>query len=121
MIGLLLILVLSVVVYNKYQAYRQTQLLKAQQLMHEQAQIVKQQRQALGNLPDQVLSKEGKAHLENRSNQSVAVKGSPITEKEYLKYRYQHLSVTGVRIVHKCVLMMRQYSFKKLSWNSNGR
>lgn len=82
-IGLLLILVLSVVVYNKYQAYRQTQLLKAQQFMHEQAQIVKQQRQALGNLPDQVLSKEGKAHLENRSNQSVAVKGSPITEKEY--------------------------------------
>lgn len=30
-----------------------------------------------------MLSKEGKAHLENRSNQSVAVKGSPITEKEY--------------------------------------
>ena len=70
-IGLIIIAVLAVLVYNKYQAYRQTQQLKAQQLMQEQAQIVEQQREALGDLPDRVLSEQGQRHLDNTSSQSL--------------------------------------------------
>ena len=58
-VGLIIIAVLAVLVYNKYQDYRQIQQLKAQQLMQEQAQIVEQQREALGDLPENVLSEQG--------------------------------------------------------------
>lgn len=58
-VGLIVIAVLAVLVYNKYQDYRQAQQLKAQQLMQQQAQIVEQQREALGDLPDRVLSEQG--------------------------------------------------------------
>ncbi|TCH63901.1 cold shock domain-containing protein [Acinetobacter sp. ANC 4862] len=70
-VGLIIIAVLAVLVYNKYQDYRQAQQLKAQQLMQEQAQIVEQQREALGDLPDRVLSEQGQRHLDNTSSQSL--------------------------------------------------
>ncbi|TCB79722.1 hypothetical protein E0H89_02180 [Acinetobacter sp. ANC 3781] len=70
-IGLIIIAVLAVLVYNKYQDYKQAKQLKTQQLIQEQAQIVEQQRKALGDLPDQVLSEQGKRHLDNPSSQSL--------------------------------------------------
>ena len=72
-VGLIIIAVLAVLVYYKYQDYRQVQQLKAQQLMQQQAQIVEQQRKALGNLPDRVLSEQGQRHLDNTSSQSSRV------------------------------------------------
>ncbi|NNH37961.1 cold shock domain-containing protein [Acinetobacter terrae] len=70
-VGLIVIAVLAVLVYNKYQDYRQAQQLKAQQLIEQQAQIVEQQREALGDLPDRVLSEQGQRHLDNISSQSL--------------------------------------------------
>ena len=70
-IGLIIIAILAVLVYYKYQDYRQVQQLKAQQLMQQQAQIVEQQRKALGDLPDRVLSEQGQRHLDNTSSQSL--------------------------------------------------
>ena len=70
-VGLIVIAVLAVLVYNKYQDYRHAQQLKAQQLMQQQAQIVEQQREALGDLPDRVLSEQGQRHLDSSSNQSL--------------------------------------------------
>jgi cold shock CspA family protein/Tfp pilus assembly protein PilE len=72
-IGLIIIAILAVLVYYKYQDYRQVQQLKAQQLMQQQAQIVEQQRKALGDLPDRVLSEQGQRHLDNTSSQSSRV------------------------------------------------
>jgi Tfp pilus assembly protein PilE len=63
--------VLAVLVYNKYQDYRQAQQLKAQQFMQQQAQIVEQQREALGDLPDRVLSEQGQKNLDSPSSQSL--------------------------------------------------
>ncbi|NNH88655.1 cold shock domain-containing protein [Acinetobacter terrae] len=70
-VGLIIIAVLAVLVYNKYQDYRQAQQLKAQQFMQQQAQIVEQQREALGDLPDRVLSEQGQKNLDSPSSQSL--------------------------------------------------
>ena len=78
-VGLIVIAVLAVLVYNKYQDYRQAQQLKAQQLMQQQAQIVEQQREALGDLPDRVLSEQGQRHLDSSSNQSLRTEVINIT------------------------------------------
>lgn len=84
-IGLIVIAVLAVVVYNKYQDYRQAQQLKAQQLMQQQVQIVEQQREALGDLPDRVLSEEGQRNLEDQTyltNKPRSEKVSASIEKQ---------------------------------------
>ncbi|NNG81380.1 cold shock domain-containing protein [Acinetobacter sp. ANC 5378] len=84
-VGLIIIAVLAVLVYNKYQAYRQTQQLKAQQLMQEQAQIVEQQREALGDLPENVLSEQGQRNLEDQTyltNKPRSEKVSASIEKQ---------------------------------------
>ena len=84
-IGLIIIAVLAVVVYNKYQDYRQTQQLKAQQLMQQQVQIVEQQREALGDLPERVLSEEGQRNLEDQTyltNKPRSEKVSASIEKQ---------------------------------------
>jgi cold shock CspA family protein/Tfp pilus assembly protein PilE len=80
-IGFIVIAVLVVLVYNKYQDYKQTQQLKAQHLMQQQAQIIEQQRQALGELPDQVLSKESKQRLDIPSSQSLPREATPVTTR----------------------------------------
>ena len=66
-VGLIVIAVLAVLVYNKYQDYRHAQQLKAQQLIEQQAQIVEQQREALGDLPEEVLSEQGHRNLEDQT------------------------------------------------------
>ena len=62
-LGCVVIAILAMLVYQKYQYYRQTQHLKTQRLMEQQAHIVDQQRKALGDLPDRVLSKQGEQRL----------------------------------------------------------
>ncbi|NNG99901.1 cold shock domain-containing protein [Acinetobacter sp. ANC 5414] len=84
-IGLIIIAVLAVLVYNKYQDYKQLQQLKAQQLMQEQAQIVEQQREALGDLPENVLSEQGQRNLEDHTyltNKPRSEKVSASIEKQ---------------------------------------
>ena len=81
-IGLIIIAVLAVVVYNKYQDYRQAQQLKAQQLMQQQVQIVEQQREALGDLPDRILSEEGQRNLEDQTY----LTNKPRSEKSQCQY-----------------------------------
>ncbi|WP_087545397.1 excalibur calcium-binding domain-containing protein [Acinetobacter sp. WCHA29] len=57
-IGLMMIAVLAVLVFNKYQSYQQSQRLKTAQLIAEQKKIVQQQRDALGELPEIKLSQK---------------------------------------------------------------
>lgn len=63
---LMLILVtgLGFVGYQKVQDYRIAKQLKAEQLIQQQKRIVEQQREALGNLPDQILSTQGRKNLD---------------------------------------------------------
>ena len=62
-LGLIVIVVLAVMVYGKYQDYRTAEQLKAQQLIVEQQRIVSEQREALGDLPEAVLSEQGQRNL----------------------------------------------------------
>lgn len=62
-VGVIIIVVLAVIVYGKYQSYREQKQLHAQQLMQQQQQIVEEQRKAQGDLPDQVLSEQGLHNL----------------------------------------------------------
>lgn len=63
--GIVLIILagLAVIGYGQYQDYRTAEQLKAQQLIIEQQRIVSEQREALGDLPDAVLSEQGQRNL----------------------------------------------------------
>ncbi|MHA3891022.1 cold shock domain-containing protein [Acinetobacter sp. GXMZU3951] len=61
--SLLIIAVLGFYSYEKVQDYRAAKQLKAEQLMQEQKKIVQQQREALGRLPEQILSAQGRQNL----------------------------------------------------------
>ena len=54
---------LAVIGYGQYQDYRTAEQLKAQQLIIEQQRIVSEQREALGDLPEAVLSEQGQRNL----------------------------------------------------------
>ncbi|TCB38203.1 DNA-binding protein [Acinetobacter sp. ANC 4910] len=66
MILFMLILVtgLGFVGYQKVQDYRIAKQLKAEQLIKQQKRIVEQQREALGYLPDRILSAQGRKNLD---------------------------------------------------------
>lgn len=76
-LGLIVIAVLAVKVYGKYQDYRQARQQKTEQLMQQQAKIVTQQRQALGDLPDHIISEQGKRNLEDH----IYLTNKPRSEK----------------------------------------
>lgn len=61
---LIMIAGLGFVTYQKVQDYRVAKQLKAEQLIQEQKRIVEQQREALGNLPDRILSAQGRKNLD---------------------------------------------------------
>lgn len=61
---LIVIAGLGFVTYQKVQDYRVAKQLKAEQLIQEQKRIVEQQREALGNLPDRILSAQGRKNLD---------------------------------------------------------
>ncbi|MGE8539966.1 MAG: cold shock domain-containing protein [Acinetobacter sp.] len=67
-IGVLIIAVMAVLVYGKYQDYREQKQARVEQLMQEQQNIVAEQRKALGDLPEQVLSESGKQNLKSASD-----------------------------------------------------
>lgn len=54
----------SFIGYQKYRAYQQTQSQKAQQFMQVQQQFIVQQRKEQGELPESVLSEQGRKNLE---------------------------------------------------------
>ncbi|MFH7764753.1 cold shock domain-containing protein [Acinetobacter sp. BSP-28] len=62
-IAVIILAVLVVTGYSKYQDYRTAEQLKAQQLIMEQQRIVSEQREALGDLPEEVLSEQGQRNL----------------------------------------------------------
>ncbi len=62
-LGLIVIVVLAVMLYGKYHDYRTAEQLKAQQLIIQQQRIVSEQREALGDLPQAVLSEQGQRNL----------------------------------------------------------
>lgn len=62
-IALIIMAVGAVMGYGKYQDYRTAEQLKAQQLIMEQQRIVSQQREALGDLPEAILSEQGQRNL----------------------------------------------------------
>jgi len=61
---LIVIAGLGFVTYQKVQDYRVAKQLKAEQLIQEQKRIVEQQREALGHLPDRILSAQGRKNLD---------------------------------------------------------
>lgn len=61
---LILLAGLGFVAYQKVQDYRITKQLKAEQLIQQQKRIVEQQREALGHLPNQILSAQGRKNLD---------------------------------------------------------
>ncbi|MBH2030083.1 MAG: cold shock domain-containing protein [Moraxellaceae bacterium] len=56
--GLIIVVILAGLVFQKYQSYQQSQRIKAAQLIEEQKKIVIAQRQALGDLPEIKLSEK---------------------------------------------------------------
>ncbi|MGE8539967.1 hypothetical protein [Acinetobacter sp. ANC 3813] len=58
----------SFVGYHKYRAYQQLQSQKAQQFMQEQQKLVEEQRKEQGELPESVLSEQGRKNLELQNN-----------------------------------------------------
>ncbi|OTG72610.1 DNA-binding protein [Acinetobacter sp. ANC 4218] len=62
-IALIILALLAVIGYGQYQDYRTAEQLKAQQLIIEQQRIVSEQREALGDLPEAVLSEQGQRNL----------------------------------------------------------
>ena len=77
-IGVIIIAVLAVLVYGKYQAYREQKQARVEQLMQEQQNIVAEQRKALGDLPEQVLSESGKQNLNTPVHAPSAAANSPV-------------------------------------------
>ena len=60
----IVIAALGYITYQKVQDYRVAKQLKAEQLIQEQKRIVEQQREALGHLPDRILSAQGRKNLD---------------------------------------------------------
>lgn len=67
-IGLIIIVILAVLVYGKYQNYKIQKQQQLEHLMQEQKRLVSEQRAALGNLPEQGLSEQGRKNLEVSTN-----------------------------------------------------
>jgi len=67
-IGLVIIVILAVLVYGKYQTYKIQKQQQVEQLMQEQQRIVAEQRAALGDIPEQGLSEQGRKNLETPLN-----------------------------------------------------
>ena len=70
-IGLIIIVILSVLVYGKYQNYKIQKQQQLEHLMQEQKRLVLEQRAALGNLPEQGLSEQGRKNLEVSTNTPI--------------------------------------------------
>ena len=70
-IGLIIIVILSVLVYGKYQNYKIQKQQQLEHLMQEQKRLVSEQRAALGDLPEQGLSEQGRKNLEVSTNTPI--------------------------------------------------
>ena len=70
-IGLIIIVILAVLVYGKYQNYKIQKQQQLEHLMQEQKRLVSEQRAALGDLPEQGLSEQGRRNLEASTNTSI--------------------------------------------------
>ena len=78
---MIVIVVLAVMVYGKYQSYKEQKELHAQQLMQQQQQIVEEQRKAQGDLPDQVLSEQGLHNLHGTGTSELRRDAVDVTPK----------------------------------------
>lgn len=54
-IGLIVVVVLGILVYGKYQQYQEQKQIRLQQMIQEQEKLVVEQRKALGDLPERVI------------------------------------------------------------------
>ena len=79
-IGIIIVAVLGFLTYGKYQSYSAEKQRKAEQLMLEQQQIVEEQRKALGQLPDQVLTEQGKQNLDAELHQTNQPRSERVTQ-----------------------------------------
>ena len=70
-IGLIIIVILAVLVYGKYQNYKIQKQQQLEHLMQEQKRLVSEQRAALGNLLEQGLSEQGRKNLEVSTNTPI--------------------------------------------------
>ena len=70
-IGLIIIVILAVLVYGKYQNYKIQKQQQLEHLMQEQKRLVSEQRAALGDLSEQGLSEQGRKNLEVSTNTPI--------------------------------------------------
>lgn len=78
--GLVIIVILAGLVYNKYQSYQIQNQQKLEGLMVEQQRIVAEQRAAQGDLPMQGLSEQGRKNLEN-CGAELRIQSNPVNIK----------------------------------------
>ncbi|WP_432208831.1 cold shock domain-containing protein [Acinetobacter variabilis] len=69
--GLVIIVILAVLVYGKYQNYKIQKQQQLEHLMQEQKRLVSEQRAALGDLSEQGLSEQGRKNLEVSTNTPI--------------------------------------------------
>lgn len=125
-LGCVVIAILAMLVYQKYQHYRQTQHLKTQQLMEQQAHIVDQQRKALGDLPDRVLSKQAEQRLNLPDSSSFNNNVVPATRSSVAQVSAQfkcdgrqHCSQMGS--YEEAVFFLRNCPNTKMDGNNDGQ
>jgi len=78
--GLVIIVILAALVYNKYQSYQVQKQQKLEELMVEQQRIVAEQRAAQGDLLMQRLSEQGRKNLENQGTE-LRSQSNPVNSK----------------------------------------
>lgn len=85
-VGLIVILILIGLVYNKYQSYKVQKQQQVEQLMLQQQKIVEQQRATVGELKGQGLSEQGKKNFEKSINAPITA-ASPTSTSVSSPYR----------------------------------
>lgn len=98
-VGLIVIVILLGLIYNKYQTYKAQKQQQVEQLMSQQQKIVAEQRAAVGELKNVGLSEQGKKNLEKSTNAPITA-ASPTSMSVSSPYRCdgrQHCSQMNSR------------------------
>ncbi|WP_336041359.1 cold shock domain-containing protein [Acinetobacter dispersus] len=82
-IGLIIIVILAGLVFQKYQSYQQSKALKTAQLIDEQKRIVEEQRKAIGDLPVLKLSDKTERALQHDQVQPIQAVRSTTTIRDH--------------------------------------
>ena len=117
-IGLVIIAILTGLLFQKYQAYQQSKELRAAQLIEEQKNIVKAQRQALGDLPEVKLSEKTENALRNTPSLPIHTQQSVPVNTQFSCDGREHCS--QMRSYEEAVFFLRNCPNTKMDGNNDG-